>query len=69
MLGFRAMEEDSCLCSRITKNGAGTLLYMLMYMASNGEKILLKVPKKLQENFPLIIVGISKQLFVVEINW
>jgi hypothetical protein len=71
-IGFKAMEEDPCLYSRINDKGAITILFVYvddLYIASNRDKILINLPKRLQQHYPLKVLGIPKQLLGVEINW
>jgi hypothetical protein len=71
-LGFTPMEEEPCLYSRVNAKGAITILFVYVddvFIASNRDNVLIKLPQKLQKLFPLKILEITQQLLGVEINW
>jgi len=71
-LGFKPMEEEPCLYSRVNAKGAITILFVYVddvFIASNRDNVLVQLPQKLQKLFPLKVLGIPQQLLGVEINW
>jgi hypothetical protein len=70
-LKFKPFEEEPCLYTRVN-NGVITILFVYvddLYIASNSNRVLERLPKKLAAHYKLKILGVPRQLLGVEIKW
>ena len=72
-LNFKPFTEDPCLYIRRNPDKKiVTILFIYVddvYMASNSDRVLERLPEKLRAHYPLKILGIPRQILGVEIRW